>query len=68
MFHVNQEVRIHPATDHFMRGILTATITKLGRKWVHLFHWRSRTRHKVSYAFARNYFCNSKGDVLADTR
>jgi hypothetical protein len=56
MLKVNQEVRIHPATDLFMRGVTHANVTKIGRKWIHLLHWRSRTKHKVSFRFAANYF------------
>ncbi len=53
------EVRIHPASDLFMRGVVYATITKVGRKWVTLRHHRSKTTHKVSFDFAENYFLES---------
>ena len=29
-------VRIHPATDWYMRGLRFATVRKIGRKYVHL--------------------------------
>ncbi len=50
------QVRIHPAADLFMRGVTHATVKKVGRKWVHLYHQGSKTTHKVSFAFAKAYF------------
>lgn len=35
-FYVGQQVGLHPAADLFMRGVTTATVTKVGRKLVHL--------------------------------
>jgi hypothetical protein len=42
-------VRLHPATDWFMRGVKYATVLKVGRKWVHLEHAPTGTRLKVSH-------------------
>ena len=40
---VGDRVKIHPATDLFMRGERYATIEKVGRKWVHVRgHWSNR--------------------------
>lgn len=50
------EVRLHPATDLFMRGVRYATVKTIGRKWIHLYHHGSKTTHKVSFAFASQYF------------
>jgi hypothetical protein len=49
-------VRLHPATDLFMRGVTYATITKIGSKWIHLHHYLSNTHHKVTKEFAKEYF------------
>lgn len=32
---VGAQVRMHPASDWFMRGITSARIVGIGRKWVH---------------------------------
>lgn len=55
-FRIGQQVRIHPATDLFMKGVTYATIVKLGRKWIHLHHYWSDTTHKVSFEFADKNF------------
>lgn len=33
-FNVGQRVRLHPATDLFMRGVVYADVVKVGRKLV----------------------------------
>lgn len=33
---VGERVRIHPADDLFMRGVVYATVVSLGRKWVYV--------------------------------
>lgn len=53
---VGQRVRIHPATDLFMKGVAYADISALGTKWVSLYHHWSGTTHKVSYSFAARNF------------
>lgn len=52
-FRKGQYVRIHPATDLFMKGVAYATIVKIGRKWVTLYHDLSGTTHRVSHKFAQ---------------
>lgn len=52
-------VSLHPATELWMRGVQYATVTTLGRKWIHLRHHGSGTTHKVSFAFARRNFVNN---------
>lgn len=59
----NETVRIHPATDLFMRGVTHAIIKSIGRKWITLFHQRSGTTHKVSRYFAR---VNFLGEPMAE--
>lgn len=52
-FHKDQYVRVHPATDLFMKGVTYATIVKIGRKWITLHHDLSDTTHRVSHKFAQ---------------
>jgi hypothetical protein len=35
-FKVNDRVELHPATDLWMRGARFGTVTKVGRKWLHV--------------------------------
>lgn len=35
-FKVGDRVRIHPASSWFMRGITWATVTEVGRQYLHL--------------------------------
>ena len=37
-FWVGDRVELHPATDCWMSGAKYGTVTKLGRKWVHVRH------------------------------
>lgn len=48
VFAVGRTAHLHPASDWFMRGVKTATVTKLGRKWV---HFRVSTPGLVSATF-----------------
>ena len=41
-FKVGQSVRIHPASDWFMRGETGGVVTVIGSKWVHVKLDRSR--------------------------
>ena len=52
MLKVGQTVRVHPATDLFMRGVVYATVWSMGNKWIWLKHFSSRTKHKVPAAWA----------------
>lgn len=36
MWKVGQRVKLHPATDWWMRGAATGTVAKVGRKLVHV--------------------------------
>lgn len=33
---VGDDVKIHPATDWFMQGVKYGTVTKIGRKYIHV--------------------------------
>lgn len=46
-FVVGDSVKIHPASDLFMRGVRYATVEKVGRKYIHIFHEWSNRRFKV---------------------
>lgn len=52
---VGDYCKVHPATDLFMRGVVYATVKKVGRNWLTLRHGPSRTNHKVSKLFAAQY-------------
>ncbi len=61
---VNQEIRIHPATDLFMKGVNQATIRGIGKKFITLYHSPSKTKHKVDRAFAEAYFMTMQGEMM----
>lgn len=46
-FAVGDSVKIDPASDLFMRGVVYATVEKVGRKYIHIFHAWSGRRFKV---------------------
>jgi hypothetical protein len=33
---IGDHVKLHPATDWWMRGATTGKVVKIGRKWVHV--------------------------------
>lgn len=53
---LNQLVRLHPATDLFMKGVVYATIKSIGKKWITLCHDWSNTTHRISM--------DDKGEML----
>jgi len=61
---IGQSVRIHPATDLFMKGVVHAQVIRVGREYVTLYHSSSNTRHKCSFGFARAYFMNPNGEMM----
>ena len=44
---VGDQVMIHPASDWFMRGVRTGLVTKIGRKYVHVFHVMTDRVYKI---------------------
>lgn len=46
-FTEGQSIKIHPASDLFMKGVHYATVKKVGREYVHIFHAWSGRNFKV---------------------
>jgi hypothetical protein len=40
-FAVGDRVRLHPCSEWFSRGVREATVTSIGRKWIHVVHDRT---------------------------
>lgn len=40
-------IRLHPATDLFMMGVVYAEITSVSKKWIYIEHGISSTKHKI---------------------
>lgn len=48
-FTVGQDVKLHPASDLWMRGATQGTIERVGRKWLHVRTWPADGKvHRVS--------------------
>jgi hypothetical protein len=41
-------VWVDPGTDLWMRGVRTATVSKIGTKWVHIFHAASGKTFRIA--------------------
>lgn len=75
---VGQSVRLHPATDLFMRGVVYARIAGIGNNLITI-EWTPPVRDwrkmgpgavpkpipfRVTFDFAREFFMDDKGELI----
>jgi len=58
-------IRLHPATDLFMMGVVNARITFVGKEWIGLYHSQSNTNHRFPANKAAKYFLDRRGNFIA---